>query len=150
MDRISVKQIVPCILLGTIDFLYVLFMIGQMDVFDGKFNFKVLYMPGLLFGFLIFPAAAFIFWKRRCRIEWIDYTFVMIPLLLWLAVIPGGSFTNFLFVNFPLIWTVSLIYLFRFSRRIQGGNSFIVSLALWVIVAVILLGAVHFLPILPE
>ena len=130
--------------------LYALFLIGEMEWFVGKFNFNAFYVPGAIFALLIFPLANVILWRIKERIEWVDYTLIIMPLILWLLVIPGGSFTNFLFVNFPMVWTVSLLYLFRFSNIFEGKNVYVLAVFLWLSITVILFAMNYFIPILPE
>jgi len=148
--KIIPKEFILCFLFIVVNLLYLLLIMIELDVFAGKFNFEILYIPGLLFGFLIFPVANFILWKVRGQIGWIDYTLIIVPLLLWLLIIPGGSFTNFLFMNFPLIWTVSLLYLLRFSCVIKDKNVYVVALFLWILIAVVSFGINYSIPILPE
>ncbi|MGD0784281.1 MAG: hypothetical protein ABR969_00500 [Sedimentisphaerales bacterium] len=150
MGKIVTKQTGLCFVLGVINLFYVLFISNELDIFAGKFSFKILYLPGLVLGLLILPAMNYFLWNIRNKISQIDYTLIAIPLLLWLLIIPGGSFTNFLFINFPLIWTVSLLYLFRFSNMTKRVNIYVVVSFLWALVAVISFGVNYFIPILPE
>ena len=145
-----IKQPVLCYAIGIINLCYLFFITHELDIFAGKFSFKIFYLPGLVFGLLMFPAAIFFIWKIKNQIEKIDYTLIVIPFLLWLFIIPGGSFTNFLFINFPLIWTVSLLYLFRFSSITKRTNIYFIVISLWTFIAVISLVAALFIPILPE
>ena len=142
------KQKYLCLILIVIDVLYALFIVHEVEILTGNIYFKAFYLPGLIFSLLIFPMALFFLWRIREKITWIDYTFLAIPLLLWLLIIPGGSFTNFLFINFPLTWTVSLLYLFRFSSI--SGNKCLFVLFLWPLITAILFAVNHFIPILPE
>ena len=150
MEKAMNKQNCLYATLVVINALYALFVIGEMGIIAGKLHFKVLYVPGLIFSILIFPAALFFLWRVKGQIAWLDYTFLVIPLLLWLLIISGGSFTNFLFVNFPLIWTVSLLYLVRFSNIVTGKNIYFMTLILWLTITGILLAMNYFIPILPE
>jgi len=144
------KKSLLCIMLMVLNSLYALFLIGEMDCFIGKFNFNAFYVPGAIFALLIFPLANLVLWRIKERIVWIDYTLIMMPLILWLLVIPGGSFTNFLFINFPIIWTVSLLYLFRFIDIFNSKNVYVLAFLLWLSITVILFAINYFIPILPE
>lgn len=150
MGKIITKQNVLCFALELINLFYVVFIFGELGIFGGELNFGLLYVPGLVSGLLILPIANIILWTSRSRIERIDYTFIAIPLFLWLLVIPGGSGTNFIFINFPLIWFVSLIYLFRFSKMAKDKNTLVLSFCLWTLIILLSFVINYFIPILPE
>jgi len=148
--KIMAKKVVFCIILIIINLLYVLFLLSESEIFTGRFDFRVLYIPGLLFGLIVFPVINLVLWKIRAQISWVDYTLIVMPLLLWLLIIPGGSFVNFLFINFPLIWMVSFLYLFRFSDIVKDKNIYVAVLFLWALITIISFGINYFIPILPE
>ena len=120
-----------------------------MELFFGRFVFNIIYGPGIIFALLIFPLANFILWKIKVRVMWLDYSLLVVPLILWLLILPGGSFTNFLFINFPLTWTVSFLYLFRFSN-IAKDNTYYVALFCWILITAILFLVNDVIPVLPE
>ena len=144
------KKSLLCITFMILNSLYALFLISEMEWFVGKFKLNDFYVPGAIFALLVFPLANVILWKIKERIEWIDYTLIIIPLILWLLVIPGGSFSNFIFINFPMVWTVSLLYLFRFSNIFEGKNVYVLALLLWLSITVILFAVNYLIPVLPE
>ncbi len=148
--KILTKNKSLCYIFIVINIWYPLFLIFESQIFLGKLDFNDLYIPGLVFSFLIFPATCIFLWRIKERFLWIDFTFIVIPLLLWMFVIPGGSFTTFLFMNFPVIWTVSLIYLFRFNSLVRDKKVYPTVLALWILVTLVSLFVCSFMPALPE
>ena len=138
-----------CIMLIMVNLLYTLFIIGEIELFFGRFVFNIIYAPGIIFTLLIFPSANFILWKVKERVMWFDYSLLVLPLILWLLILPGGSFTKFLFINFPLTWTVSFLYLFRFSN-IAKDNIYYAALFCWILIIMILFLVNTVIPILPE
>jgi hypothetical protein len=148
--RIVTKKSVLCCIFITLNLMYSVFIINELGIFSGQLEFRVLYAPGLVFSLLIFPCSCVFLRKIKEQFVWIDITFILIPLLLWLLAIPGGSFANFLFINYPLIWTVSLAYLFRFNNSIKGKNVYLTTLSLWILIALVSYSVVFFIPVLPE
>ena len=149
--KIITKNKSLCYIFMLIIVWYPLLLIFESGIFAGELDVNFfLYLPGLVFSFLIFPVACFFLWKIKERFLWIDFTFIVIPLLLWMFIIPGGSFTTFLFMNFPLIWTVSLIYLFRFNSLLKGKNVYLTALSLWVLIGLVSFAICYFIPALPE
>jgi hypothetical protein len=126
---------------------------AQMYV-TGKFEFRALDVPGLLLGFVVFPLINIFMWSNYAKIEWVDYSFAFMLPMLWLLIVPGGSFTNFLFINPLLICMVSSIYLLRFKvfKKQDENNKHLWRkvLLLWVIIIVILWVVVALIPTLPE
>ena len=150
MDKVKAQQNSICFILTALNLLYVLFILSETDIFAGTFDMRGQYIPGAIFGFFIFPSANFFLWKTREQIKPVDYSLVIMPIILWLFVIPGGSFTNFLFINPPVIGTISTVYLVRFCMRAEGKKIYFISSYLWVFIIIILLCINYFVPILPE
>ena len=105
-------------------------------------------IPDLLFGFAIFPLMNLFLWSNSAKIEWVDYSLAVMLPLLWLLIVPGGSFANFIFINPALIGVVSSLYLLRF--KFSNKHLWIKTLVLWVVIAGILLFISALIPILPE
>ena len=105
-------------------------------------------IPDLLFGFAIFPLMNLFLWSNSAKIEWVDYSLAVMLPLLWLLIVPGGSFANFIFINPALIGVVSSLYLLRF--KFSSEHLWRKVLLLWIVIAVILLFISALIPILPE
>ena len=104
--------------------------------------------PGLLSGFVIFPLINLFLWSNSAKIEWADYSLAVMLPVLWLLIVPGGSFANFIFINPPLIGVVSSMYLLRF--KFSSKHLWVKTLVLWVIIIGILLFISALIPIFPE
>jgi hypothetical protein len=110
-----------CSILTLYNALHICLVFSQI-YFAGKFEFMALDVPGLLFGFVIFPLMNLFLWLNSAKIEWADYSLALMLPLLWLLIVPGESFTNFIFINPLLIGVVSSLYLDRKSTRLNSSH----------------------------
>jgi len=98
-----------------------------MHVSGLDLNPRVLDIPALVFGLIIFPMVNLYLWLNKQKPKSIDLSFPVTLPTLWILIAPGGCFTNFVYVNPALIGIVSSLYLLRFSFRIfESGTKTVI------------------------
>jgi len=145
---------VLCAVLVACNVAYLCLVISQMGIHGRPYSIRVLDIPGLMFALLIFPALNVFVWLNRQRIIWIDYSLVIMPPILWLLLVPGGSFTNFIYINPSVIGTGTCLYLLRFYVKVTAKGREIsvlkISVGLWGIITFGLILLSIAIPVLPE
>ena len=155
-DKVTTKwfQYVICVVLILYNGLLIWLVLDQMDVTRGGFSFRTLDFPGLVFSTVLFPLANVLLWKNRVRLLIPDFTLLIIPPLLWVVVVPGGSFTNFIYINPAMIGISSFLYILRFWRTQKGYSQTIEickkAVVLWIVITVVCLILSVLIPVLPE
>jgi hypothetical protein len=156
METLNMQRIwsyLLCTILISYNILYICLVLSQIDFVD-DFGVRVLDIPGLVFGFIGFPLMNILLWINSAKIKWVDYSLIFMLPLLWLLIVPGGSFANFIFINPAMIGIVSSLYFFRFSfgkKQTKDDSSlWKKALFLWVVITGILIFLSILVPVLPE
>lgn len=119
----------------------------------GKEKFSLIHLPNLLLVIIIFPTVIGLFWKYKEFIRWFDYSVVILPPVLWLLHVAGGSGANFYYLNPAIIMLCSTIYFMRFNKNIEKLriSPFLLSGLIWFFI-ILLIAAIGWFIIgpLPE
>ena len=137
-----------CVIPLLLSIIYLVLLVDQQEWLLWEMVFLKYYMPGFVFAILILPSLSYFLWKKRESLVYIDLSLFFVPLFLWLIFLPKGSFFTFLFINPPVIGTLSLLYLSRFLKKTEV--SLLETIVLWLLISAIIYVVIFFIPIVHD
>jgi hypothetical protein len=142
------------ILLGIFYILYLLFFQLARGL-DGFFKISHWWEIFLHVSLIIVPIYIIVLWQARDRMTPLDYHTLYIPFVFWIILVAltgGKSGTTFYIVELPIVVMSLGLYLLKFPLLsfFKMKNSIPISVVLWVVICLLIIGTHYLFPVFPD